>query len=159
MFGIFRKQHFLWSFNQKCLEITQKCVKITLLLAKRALFVKYYKGQRPTTGCWFLLDYSLNTWGMVTKYCTLSSLVLLKSCIYNNIPFKLLSVSNTSEYMQINDEESEYNKAQKIDKMYILWKLSEPETDNLGKDMRYAKRYSRNELLIQSCYSQGNIRH
>ena len=32
----------------KCLEITQlkndTCVKITLLLAKRALFVKYYKG-------------------------------------------------------------------------------------------------------------------
>ena len=60
-FGIFKKGHFLWSFTQKCLEITQKCVKTTLLLGKRALFVKHYKGQHPTTRCWFLLDYSLIT--------------------------------------------------------------------------------------------------
>ena len=37
------------SFTQKCLEITQKCIKIKLLLTKRALFVKYYKGQHLTT--------------------------------------------------------------------------------------------------------------
>ena len=48
----YNKGHFLWSF-------TQKCVEITLLLGKRALFVKYYKRQCPTTGHWFLLDYSL----------------------------------------------------------------------------------------------------
>ena len=30
-------------------------------MAKRALFVKCYKGQRPTTGRWFLLNYSLDT--------------------------------------------------------------------------------------------------
>ena len=29
-------------------------------MAKRALFVKYYKGQHPTTGRWFLQDYSLH---------------------------------------------------------------------------------------------------
>ena len=52
-FGIFKKGHFFWSFTQKCLEIT-------LLLVKRALFVKCYKRQRPTTGHWFLLDYYLN---------------------------------------------------------------------------------------------------
>ena len=48
-----KKGHFLWIFTQKCLEIT-------LLLAKRVLFFKCYKGQRPTTGHWFLLDYYLN---------------------------------------------------------------------------------------------------
>ena len=55
----FQKRALLWSFTQKCLEITKKCVKITLLLAKRALFVKYYKLQHPSTEHWFFLDYSL----------------------------------------------------------------------------------------------------
>ena len=48
-------------FGTTSTKITQKCVKITLLLAKRALFVKYYKGQPLTTGCWFLLDYFLQS--------------------------------------------------------------------------------------------------
>ena len=40
-------------------NFTLKYLKITLFLEKMALFCKYYKGKRPTTGCWFLLGYSL----------------------------------------------------------------------------------------------------
>ena len=40
---IFKKWHFL----QSC---TQICLKIILFLEKRDIFVRYYKGQRPTTG-------------------------------------------------------------------------------------------------------------
>ena len=54
-----QKRTLFMNFTKKCLEITQKRVKITLLLAKRALFVKCYKGQHLITGHWFLLDYSL----------------------------------------------------------------------------------------------------
>ena len=55
--GIFKKGHFWRSF-------TQKYLKIILFLEKRAFFVKHDKGQRPTTGRWFLLDYS---WPIFTR--------------------------------------------------------------------------------------------
>ena len=47
-------QGSIWNLEKrvlfmKCLEITQKCIKMTLLMAKRTLFVKCYKGQHPTT--------------------------------------------------------------------------------------------------------------
>ena len=40
--------------------MTKKCFKIT---QKGRFFVKYYKGQHLTTGWWFLLDYSLTSYG------------------------------------------------------------------------------------------------
>ena len=66
-----QKRALLWSFTQKCPEITQKCVKITLLYTKRALFVKYYKGQRPTTDTdffWIIAwqKYNLIFWNLHT---------------------------------------------------------------------------------------------
>ena len=42
---------FMKFYPEICLEITQKCIKITLLLAKWAVFVKCYKGQHWSTGC------------------------------------------------------------------------------------------------------------
>ena len=51
--GIFKKRHFWCSFTQKYLKITQ-------FLEKRHFSVKYYMGQCPTTGRWFLLDYSVS---------------------------------------------------------------------------------------------------
>ena len=54
----------------------------------------------------------------------------------------------------MNDEETD-NKAQKINKNVWHKKLSEPETDNLSKDMRQTKRYLRNDLLMQSCWLPG----
>ena len=45
-----QKRALFMKFDPECLEITMKCIKITLLLAKRALFVIYYKGQHLTTG-------------------------------------------------------------------------------------------------------------
>ena len=50
--GIFKKVYSWRSF-------TQKYLKITLFLEKRHFIVKYFKGQCPTTGRWFPLDYSL----------------------------------------------------------------------------------------------------
>ena len=50
--GFFKKGDFRRSF-------TQKYLKMTYLWKKRHFFVKHDKRQRPTTGCWFLLDYSL----------------------------------------------------------------------------------------------------
>ena len=40
-------------------QITQKCLNITLLMAKRGHFCQILQRQHLTTGCWFLLDYSL----------------------------------------------------------------------------------------------------
>ena len=54
----------------------------------------------------------------------------------------------------MNDEETDY-KPQKINKNVWYKKLSEPETDNLVKDMRWTKRCIRNDLLIQSCWLPG----
>ena len=54
-----QKRALFRSFTQKCFKITQKCLKLTVLLAKGLFFVKYYKGQCPTTWRWFVLDYSL----------------------------------------------------------------------------------------------------
>ena len=48
----------------------------------------------------------------------------------------------------MNDEKTDY-KAQKINKNVWHKKLSEPETDNLIKDMRWTKKYIKNNLLIQ----------
>ena len=54
MSRIFTKLHFWHSF-------TQKYLRLKLFLEKRYFFVKYYKGQRLTTGCWFLMDYSVRS--------------------------------------------------------------------------------------------------
>ena len=49
----------------------------------------------------------------------------------------------------MNNEKTDY-KAQKINKNVWHKKLSEPETNNLIKDMRWTKKYIKNNLLIQS---------
>ena len=63
---ILEKRALFMKFYPEILEVTQKCVKITLILAKRALFVKCCRWQRLTTGRWFFLDYSSGNkkWGV-----------------------------------------------------------------------------------------------
>ena len=52
--SIFKKGHFLQS-------VTQKCLKWDFFWKIKHFFVKYYTGQHPTTGHWFLLDCSLES--------------------------------------------------------------------------------------------------
>ena len=76
-------------------------------------------------------------WGIVTKYWQHEVLKFADKLHIQYIPFKLLSVSDTAEYIQktlwmMRNQTIRHRKTNKIP-----WciKLSEPETDNLGKDI------------------------